>query len=62
MSINMSYCRFENTLQALRECSDALADFDGPDPFDMLSDKEKKAAKKLLKLCGDLAADYGDDG
>lgn len=60
MSINMSYCRFQNTLLALEECRDALEDA-GPDPFEELSNDERKAAKKLMKLCGEMAADFGED-
>lgn len=60
MPINMSYCRFENTLAALRECRDAL-DGAGLDPFAELSDEEREAAQKLLKLCAELAENYGED-
>ena len=60
MSINMSYCRFQNTLLALQECRDALAET-GLEPFEELSDDERKAAKKLMKLCGEMAADFGED-
>lgn len=58
MPINMSYCRFENTLTALRECDDALAE--SCDPFSELSDEEKRAAKKLFKLCREIAENYCD--
>ena len=61
MAMNMSYCRFKNTLRALRECSDALAELDGSDPLEELSESERKAAIRLFKLCGELAADYGED-
>ena len=58
MPINMSYCRFENTLAALRECNEALQE--GVNPLDDLSDSEKKAAKRLLKLCCEMAENYGE--
>ena len=58
MAMNMSYCRFENTLAALRECDSALAE--QLDPFDGLSDSEREAAKKLLNLCREMAENYGD--
>ena len=61
MPMNMSYCRFQNTLEALRECSDALAESDASDPTQELSDEERKAARRLFKLCGELAADFGED-
>jgi hypothetical protein len=60
MAMNMSYCRFENTLAALRECDEALADT-GDDPFAELSEKERRAAKRLIKLCREIADNYGDD-
>lgn len=56
MGINMSYCRFENTLAALRECNAVLSD--SRDPISDLSDSERKAARKLFKLCRDLADDF----
>lgn len=55
MPINMSYCRFRNTLAALRECRDALDEYDETDR----SEEEASALRKLLILCQQLAADYG---
>ena len=55
MPINMSYCRFQNTLSALRECRDALEEDDETD----LDEEEAGALRKLLILCSQLAADYG---
>lgn len=52
---NMSYCRFSNTLEDLRECYEHMDDHD-------LSDEEKAARKKLAKLCGLIADDYVVDG
>ncbi len=60
MPINMSYCRFENTLVALRECSDALASGED-EPFRGLSENEQMAAKKLIRLCQLIADDYCDE-
>lgn len=56
---NMSYCRFSNTLADLRDCQEALSNMD--DFKKELSGEEARAAKKLLKLCGELAADFGED-
>ena len=61
MAMNMSYCRFENTLAALRECYNALAESDSQNPIDDLSDDDKKAAKRLLRVCREMADDYGDE-
>ena len=53
---NMSYCRFQNTLKALRDCRDALGELN--DFEKELSSDEANAAKKLLKICRELADDY----
>jgi phage host-nuclease inhibitor protein Gam len=53
----MSYCRFENTYGDLQDCYDALAEKD----LDELSESEKKYAKKLIKMCRDIADDFLDD-
>jgi hypothetical protein len=49
---NMSYCRFQNTLGDLRDCYDN---------WDLDDDKkeELKAREKLIKLCCDIASDFG---
>lgn len=53
--LNMGYCRFANTLAALRECAESLV---GADPLSDLSDEEREAAKQLFKLCREMADDY----
>lgn len=58
MAMNMAYCRFQNTLAALRECADELSA--NNDPFADLSDDERAAAEKLLVLCRELADDFED--
>ena len=47
---NMSYCRFQNTVSDLRDCSENMDD--------QLSDDEEKARIRLIKLCVDIADDY----
>jgi hypothetical protein len=47
---NMSYCRFINTLQDLRDCVEHIDD--------ELSNEEAKAREKLIKLCQDIAGDF----
>lgn len=48
----MSYCKFQNTLEALRQCeSDMKAE----------SREEKIARKKLLELCAELTEEYGEN-
>lgn len=60
MPVNMSYCRFQNTLEALLECCEALSESASNDAFDELSAEERRAATRLVKLCRDFADDYGE--
>ena len=53
MPINMSHCRFQNTLEALQECRGTL---DEPG-HEYPSDEEREAAGRLFLLCAQLAAD-----
>lgn len=55
MSVNMSYCRFQNTLEAMREVEEDLANMQS---LDGLSSEERNAARRLLKLCGKLASEW----
>ena len=50
---NMSYCRFTNTLEDLRDC------YDNIDDIEDLSEEEARARERLIKLCKDIADDYG---
>lgn len=50
----MSYCRFSNTLGDLRDCYEHWEDDD-------LSEEEKKARVKLLKICRDIVSDFDTD-
>lgn len=54
---NMSYCRFENTLSDLRDCNEALQSGDDED----MSASEKRARERLINLCAQIAANYGDE-
>ena len=49
---NMSYCRFHNTLDDLRDCYGAWEEETSPE--------EEKDKERLLKLCKKIVADYGD--
>jgi len=49
---NMSYCRFENTLDDLRDCYENMDN-------EHISTIEDKARDKLINLCVDIALDYG---
>ena len=50
---NMSYCRFENTLNDLRDCVDYVEEHN-------LSDSENEARIKLIKVCKDITERYFD--
>lgn len=52
---NMSYCRFRNTLQDLRDCVNYL-----DDDFNDISSEEKQAAKRMRDLCKQYIAEYDD--
>ena len=52
---NMSYCRFENTYNDLRDCAEALADIGD------LSEIETKYKNKLLDLCKELSENFTPD-
>lgn len=54
MAMNMSYCRFENTLAALYECLDALQE--GKE----LSESEENAKEELVHLCKEIYDEYRD--
>ena len=56
---NMSYCRFQNTLRDLRDCERAMNDGEA-DNAD-LDDDEKTAKKRLIRLCIEIAKEYGPD-
>ena len=48
----MSYCRFQNTVGDLRDCYENWEDD--------LSDEEKRAQARMLKLCKEIVDAYGD--
>ena len=56
---NMSHCRFQNTLDDLRDCHEALSD--SLDPLAELSEEEAKAARILIKLCRRIADENEED-
>jgi hypothetical protein len=50
---NMSYCRFVNTYQDLRDCWENMEE--------ELSEEEAKYKTRLLNLCKQIADNYCDD-
>lgn len=51
---NMSYCRFRNTLEDLRDCYAHINDYLGPEGNDK---EEEKARGLLIALCRKIAED-----
>jgi hypothetical protein len=59
---NMSYCRFTNTLEDLKDCAEVLEEVDGFESFiEDLSREEAASLKKLVALCKLIADDYADE-
>lgn len=57
---NMSYCRFQNTVNDLKDCADHITeDFENDEP---LSREEFEARQTLVELCREIAGkfDYDD--
>jgi len=54
----MSYCRYRNTLDDLRDCYNAM----NHENEDELSGEEKLAKAKLITLCVKISTELGDDG
>ena len=54
--MNMSYCRFQNTVLDLADCLRALEEID----FNIseLSEAEAKAACRLIEICQEIAGQY----
>jgi hypothetical protein len=52
--MNMSYCRFQNTVSDLRDCTDNMDDSD-------LSYDELIARRGLIKLAVEIADNYRDE-
>ena len=56
---NMAYCRFQNTLMDLQDCYEEMNEMSDTDSLEDLSTEEKRAMEKMIKLCADIALDYG---
>ena len=46
--MNMSYCRFQNTLGDLRDCQENIL-------ADGLSKEERRARRELVEICREIA-------
>jgi len=59
---NMSYCRFQNTLQDLQDCKNVLDDFNSLDDLkEELSTEEFRAAKKIISIAKDIANNFDEE-
>lgn len=52
--MNMSHCRFENTLSDLQDCYESLVE-DKP-----LSSSEQRYRDRLIALCEKIVRDFGE--
>ena len=57
--INMSYCRFENTDNAIRECYNAV--ISGEVAINDMSEYEKAAYLRIAETCRELADAIDDN-
>lgn len=55
---NMSYCRFENTLNDLVDCKEALDSEGAEEIIEGANEYEKPKVKQLIKLCIEIADSY----
>ena len=55
----MGHCRFRNTLTDLEDCQRAMEEDDWED--EDMSDEEKSARNSLVKVCEEIAREFGDE-
>ena len=58
---DMSYCRFQNTLEDLRDCAEHITDEVVTDERDGMSEDEAKARTRLIKICKQIVDDAEDN-
>lgn len=56
--MNMSYCRFRNTLGDLDDCYEALMEKGVAGVKEDADEDEQRAVTRLIKMCKLLAEDY----
>ena len=60
---NMSYVRFENTNRDLKDCLEALREYDSIEEYiedNKISDSEKEAIGNLIENCENIVDEFGD--
>jgi hypothetical protein len=58
---NMSYCRFENTLDDLRDCRRALLEEGIIDLEKNASHREEPCVMELIELCQKITREFDND-
>ncbi|WP_295455236.1 hypothetical protein [uncultured Thiodictyon sp.] len=58
--MNMSYCRFQNTLSALTDCAEHIRDLDPSDAHSNTGE-ERRARAQLLRTAADLLTELEID-
>ena len=53
--MNMSYCRFENTVNDMMDCINNM------ELDEHASDYEKHARKRFVELCAQVVKDHGEE-
>ncbi len=53
---NMSYCRFENTMNSFEDCFEALGEIGS---LDELNDSEQDYAEQLVARAVEMVQDFG---
>ena len=53
--MNMSYCRFENTVNDMMDCINNM------DISESASEYEKRARKRFVELCAQVVEDHGEE-
>ena len=59
--MNMSHCRFHNTLNDLYDCQHALEDFIENKENVISSEEERHKAKRLIEACQEIAERFEPD-
>ncbi len=58
---NMSYCRFENTLNDLIDCRNAMGESSPEELLEEASDYEKRAYYELIEVCKEIAEAHEEE-
>lgn len=59
--MNMSYCRFENTVSDMEDCVEALRNAESiKELYKDMSNYEKEAFKRFFELCAEITEEFED--